>query len=392
MIVPALLAAVLLSNPVKAPSAPAPQSAVFALSSCGDCRHAPAVVAGGAPGTFTAQWSAVVGFSTFFRTFDASGNATPEQPVALNNLSKGAGVGTAADGSFRMGWLHPGEVFVRRLGPNGALDGDAIHVNAGHPTGVDDDDASLAVRPDGGFLLVWDRLPQGAAITPHILSRRGDASGALGPFVELGTTTGRSFPIACFTPSGGSVVAWTLRHEPIDGDPAPAGIALRRIAPDGTPLGTVVEAVPPKDVTTDLGLALACARDGGFYVAWHTLQRPAKSGNDIVVQRFNAAGAKVGQPLRLNTVTAGDQTSPALLFERDGRLLVAWASAKGEQGEIRGRRISSKGRPAGPEFLLHRAAAGVPVSYPSLATVGERGQFVVTWNEGEKNFARIFRP
>lgn len=392
MIVPALTAAVLLSNPVKAPSVPTPQSAVFVLSSCADCRHAPAVVSGGAPGTFTAQWSAVVGFSTFFRTFDASGDATPEQPVATNSLSKGAGVGTAADGSFRMGWLHPGEIFVRRLGPNGALQGDAIHVNDGHPTGVDDDDASLAVRSDGGFLLVWDRLPQGAAITPHILSRRGDASGALEPFVELGLTTGRSFPIACFTPSGGSVVAWTLRHEPADGSPTPAGIALRRIAPDGTPVGTVVEAVPPKDVTFDLGLALACAPDGGFYVAWHTLQRPAQKGTDIVVQRFSAAGAKLGQPLRLNTTTAGNQTFPALLFESDGRLLVAWASTNGAQGEIRGRRISAKGRPAGPEFVLHRAAAGAPVTSPALATVGEHGQFVVTWNEGEKNFARIFRP
>ncbi len=320
-----------------------------------------------------------------------NGNATAEQQVS-RNPTKGGGVGTAGDGSFRMSWLQPGEVFVQSLGPNGALAGNGIHVNAGRPPRIDDDDASIAVRPDGSFLMVWDRLSFGAPITPHVLSRRGDASGELGPFIELGPIVGRSFPTACFHPSGAGVVAWILRRVEGDGIPTPAGIALRRIAPDGTPVGSVVEAVPPKDVTWDPGHALACAPDGGFYVVWHTLQRPAKAGNDIVVQRFNSKGARVGKPVLLNTTTAGDQTFPALLFEKSGNLLVLWASANGAQGEIRGRRISSKGKPLGTDFILHQSSTEILLTYPTLATVGESGQFVVTWNEGEKNFARIFRP
>jgi hypothetical protein len=391
MIGTALLAASVLAAPAKAPAIPKPETAVFAVSECADCREAPAVVAGGAPGTFTVQWAALEGYRTFFRTFDVSGDARPEEAIAPTSLSKGAGVGTAANGSFVVGYLHPNEIFARRLDPSGNAVGTSIRLDAGSPSEVDDDDASIAVRPDGAFMAVWDRLRPGAST--ELIARRVDASGALEAEVELGRTESRSFPIACFTTAGGSVAAWTHRNEPPVGEnPPPAGIALRRIGPDGVPVGEVLEVVAPREATWNPGLALACGPDGGFVVAWHTRVSPAKSGADIMMQRFNAAGAKVGGLLRVNGTVAGEQTGPALLFERDGRLLVAWASAAGGKSEIRGRRINTKGKPAGPEFVLHRPAAGIGVGHPALAAVGEQGRFVLVWLEGERNFARVFRP
>ncbi|HYO16719.1 MAG TPA: hypothetical protein VE685_26275 [Thermoanaerobaculia bacterium] len=59
MIMPALLAVSLLAAPAKAPAVPKPETSVFAVSECADCREAPAVVAGGAPGTFTVQWASL---------------------------------------------------------------------------------------------------------------------------------------------------------------------------------------------------------------------------------------------------------------------------------------------------------------------------------------------
>ncbi|MFP5286903.1 MAG: hypothetical protein ACLGI9_14275, partial [Thermoanaerobaculia bacterium] len=344
MITPALLAISLVAAPAKAPATPKPESAIFAVSGCADCRQAPAVVAGGAPGTFTVQWAALLNFEAFSRTFDVNGNAGSER--SLQSPSKAAGVGATAGGSFVLGWERPGEIFAQRLDASGNVTGDSIHVNAGHPGGVDDDDASIAVRSDGVFLAVWDRLRNGAPT--ELIARRVDPGGAAQPEVVLGQTATRSFPLACFTTSGGSVAAWTHRTElPVGDTPSAAGISLRRTGPDGSPAGEVVEVIAPREVTWDMGLALACAPDGGFVVAWHTRVSPAKSGADIMLQRFNAAGVKIGGLLRVNATVAGEQTGPALLFERDGRLLVAWASQVNGKSEIRGRRLSSKGKPAG---------------------------------------------
>jgi hypothetical protein len=385
MITPVLLAVSL----VAAPATPKPESAIFAVSECADCRQAPAVVAGGAPGTFMVQWAALLSFEAFSRTFDVNGNARPER--SHQSPSKAAGVGATAGGGFVLGWERPGEIFAQRLDASGNTVGDSIHVNAGHPGGVDDDDASIAVRSDGTFIAVWDRLRPGAS--GELVARRVDPGGALQTEVVLGQTATRSFPLACFTASGGSVAAWTHRTElPVGETPSAAGISLRRTGPDGSPAGQVVEVIAPREVTWDMGLALACAPDGGFVVAWHTRVSPAKSGADIMMQRFNAAGAKVGGLLRVNATVAGEQTGPALLFERDGRLLVAWASTANGKSEIRGRRISSKGKPAGREFVLHQPAAGIAVGHPALAAVGEQGRFVLVWREGERNLARVFKP
>lgn len=65
MIGTALLAASILAAPAKAPAVPKPETAVFAVSECAGCREAPAVVAGGAPGTFTVQWEALTDFQAF---------------------------------------------------------------------------------------------------------------------------------------------------------------------------------------------------------------------------------------------------------------------------------------------------------------------------------------
>jgi hypothetical protein len=390
MITPILIAAVLLPAPAKPPAVPQPEGAVFALSECGDCRQSRALVAGGAPGTFTVVWGSSEGFATFFRTFDVNGNPGPERQIAPQLDSQVAGVGATGDGGFVVSWLHPEEVYAQRLAPNGSPSGTVIHVNSGHPSGVDDDHPSLAVYGDGSFLVVWDR--RSSSVETPVMARRVDPNGSLGPEVEIARAKGSTLPAACVTPAGGSVVGWGIQNEaPGDGSPHPIGIAVRRLAPDGAPLGGEIPVVPPVDALSSRRFALACAPDGGFAVAWYTRQKPARSGYDVLVQRFNAAGAKQGKPLRINTKVAGDQLWPALLYEKDGRLLVVWASLGGNAQEVRGRRISTQGRAAGPEFLLHRGAAGAEIFQPAVTSVGERGQLVVVWIEGNRGLGRVFR-
>lgn len=390
MITPILITAAVLAAPAAPPSIPQPEGEVFALSTCGDCRHTRALVAGGAPGTFTAAWGASATFSTFFRTFDVNGNGGPEHQIAPQSQSRAAGVGATGDGGFVLGWLHPGKLYAQRLTPTGVPSGEVIHVNAGHPAGVDDDDPVLAAYPGGGFLVAWDRLQRGTFETP-VMTRRVDAGGNLGPEVEVGRALARTLPVACTTPKGTSVVGWSVQEVvPFDG-PRPIGFSVRRLAPNGAALGKRIVVVPPVEAFMERSFALACAPDGGFAVAWYTGAKPARVGLDVMVQRFNAAGRKVGKPLLVNLRVEGDQSRPALLYGKDGRLLVVWASAEGEVRELRGRFIPAKGRPVEPELVLHQGTPGAVLSFPAMTSVGEREQFVLVWSEGGRLFGRVFR-
>ena len=390
MIGTALLALSLLAAPAKPPAGLTPEGPVFPLSGCAGCRQSPAEVAGGAPGTFTAVWTDLSASLAAARTFDTQGNPGTEHRIGAN--TRAGGVSAGKDGSFAIAWQQGREIFVQRLGPTGNSIGNPAVPNRDQANQVEDVVSSVVQEPDGTILAAWDRFQPQANPPVQILGRRVDPGGGIGPDIGFHFASGLTHPVLCTNEASGTLAAWTQRPE-LPGDrPTPAGISLhslRNVNARGEFDRLPAEILPPAEAIQDLGLAIACAPDGGFALAWHSRKKPAKAGLDIVAQRFNAQGAKVGPPVRVNAVAAGDQTAPALLFESNGRLLVVWASATKGKGEVRGRRLAANGRPAGPEFTLHKGSAAV--REPAVASVGERGQIVVVWNEGERNFGRIFR-
>jgi hypothetical protein len=400
MILPVLLAASLLaaSAPArpKPPANPRPQGPAFAVSSCKGCTQLEGRLAGSAPGTFTVLWSDWTGTpKALFRTFDLKRKGGPERGFEVSP-TRSLGVG-ALERGFVLGWRQqPANLFIRGLDPAGNPSGEPIHLNPGHPTTVDEDNPALAAAPDGRFLAVWDRRPFDLSTGPvQIMARSGDLSGGLGAEVVLGTAAYPVSPTACRASSGEGVVAWMQRNQRASGAageiPPPTGLSLRRLGPDGAPAGGVVEVVAPEEETWDLGIALACMPDGGFALAWHTRRSPAAEGADVFLQRFDAAGERVGETLRVNAEAAGDQSDPALLLEAGGRMLIAWRNDLNGTRELRGRRVSGDGLLVGKEFVLVKARPGVDLRSPALAPVGERGHFVLLWLEATGYFVRIFR-
>jgi hypothetical protein len=401
MLVPLLLAVSLFAAPAparpKPPANPRPEGPAFAVSGCKDCSQLEGHLAGIAPGTFTVLWSDWTSTpKALFRTFDLKRKGGPERGFEVSP-TRSLGV-SALDRGFVLGWRQqPANLFVRGLDAAGNPSGDPIHLNPGHPTTVDEDNPDLAAARDGRFLAVWDRRPFDLSTGPvQIMARSGDLGGGLGPEVVLGTAAYPVSPIACRAPSGEGVVAWMQRNQRATGAageiPPPTGLSLRRLAADGSPTGGVVEVLAPEESTWSLGIVLACSPGGGFALAWHTRRSPAAEGADTFLQRFDAAGERVGETLRVHAGTAGDQTDPALLLEAGGRLLVAWRSDVNGTREVRGRRFAATGQPVGKEFVLVKGKPGADLGGPALAPVGESGRFVVLWREGTTYFARIFRP
>ncbi|HEX8199475.1 MAG TPA: Ig-like domain-containing protein, partial [Isosphaeraceae bacterium] len=149
--------------------------------------------------------------------------------------------------------------------------------------------------------------------------------------------------------------------------------------------------VNPPDVNQDSTQnrvpAVATDPDGDFVVAW---QNGFGFEYDVLVQRYNAAGAPQGDAFRANTTLPDVQKEPAVAIDPTGDIVVAWQSY-GQDGSSYGifaRRFSAAGAPLTGEIPVNTTTAGIQDD-PDVAIDGGGG-FVVTWNNGVGAASDIF--
>ena len=374
-----LAAAVTPAWAAKKPKNPIAVGEPFVLSPCPDCREGAPLVAGNADGQFFALWS-TMDSRLRGRVFDVAGEPGALLIMAEDRVAGIGGVTVVPGGEFRVAWLWPDQIHVQRFGLSSVAS--AVLVTSG-PGGADDDNASLAARPDGSLVLVWGRtfgVDQLSEVRAQLLTSGGMP---LGPAAVVDNTHGRGAPVVCSLPDGGAAVVWVrLPGPPESGQPPPMGLAVRLLSPGGAPGDTILQLAPPGPPTWSMGHTVACASDGSFAAAWHR-------ASDITVELLRPeAGGLSAAPVRL--AAKGDQADPALLHEPGRGWLVAWSSSDKGKSEIRGRRISSSGRLLGRDFVLHKAAKGQRADYPALTRAGDL--IVLTWVEAGRARGQLFKP
>jgi Bacterial Ig domain/SdrD B-like domain/WD40-like Beta Propeller Repeat len=123
--------------------------------------------------------------------------------------------------------------------------------------------------------------------------------------------------------------------------------------------------------------------DGGFVVAWMS-QHAFGQGGNIMAQRFDAAGTKVGGELTVTTTEPLDQQAPAIEAFADGRFIVTWTQAGNNNTnpfndyDIYARLYTAAGSPAGNPIQLSTAAAPSFQINSDVATFAD-GSAVVVW-------------
>ncbi len=147
-----------------------------------------------------------------------------------------------------------------------------------------------------------------------------------------------------------------------------------------TPLGDefVVNTFTGADQQTSGNQAVAMDAAGDFVVVWQSKGQDG-DGWGIYGQRFDPAGQKLGEEFRVNTTTAGDQTSPAVAMNGSGRFVVAWQSF-GQDTDgwgVFAQRYGADGLPAGPEFPVNEETAGDQKS--PVIDLNDSGEFAVGW-------------
>ena len=208
-------------------------------------------------------------------------------------------------------------------------------------------------------------------------------------------------PVAAFNAGGSALVVWENDRRGLrgrlyrrDGSPLTdelglvANQTLSRVPSQGT---EVIRKEP----------AVAFLSSGEFLLAWTEERDDVRADlfqetrnvvdRDVYLQKFSAAGAPQGSPVRLNSTVAGFQSNPKLLV-RSGDVLAVWQCddrTAAQQGDgIFGRQVrATTGQPNGVELKL----SSVPGFAANAAvTNAANGGFAVAWEAADSDSQGVY--
>jgi hypothetical protein len=329
-------------------------------------------------GGFVVAWHGFAGTGLYTeilaRRFDAAGAPIgPEFRVntLTTNEQRDPSVAIAPDGGFVVAWssftapiaVH-WSVMAKRYDSSGTAVTDDYRIS----TYTTEDGRFPAIaRAGNGFVVVWRRgLTQNVA-GGRLLDANGVPAGS--EFV-VNTSTGSSqmYPRVAANLSGSFVVAWKSLL---------SGVVARRYDASGTPLAA--ESPVTSSASSSFPSA-AMNQRGGFVVAWQQF------GNGINAQRFDAFGAPLGGEFRVSSYTPGD-IYPSVASDAAGNFVVVWQSNRLGSWDVFGRRYSSAGAPVTDEFRVNSYSAGGAYSeqggylVQSPVSSNANGRYVVAWWE-----------
>lgn len=258
--------------------------------------------------------------------------ATPQGPelvvpVATDFTQEDTAVTIASSGRFAATWqteLAAGahdDVALRFFNADGTPASGQLDVASGAP---DQDDPQIAGNAAGAGVVVYEHTddPDGAGLG-EVRARRFDAAGALGP----------EFPV---------------------NEPTPTA--------------------------TEESVSAAMNASGAFVVAWRTGRSGVGDGEEVRAQRFDAAGAKVGPEIAVNTTTSGNQDHPSVSMDDSGGFVVVWddSAQDGSGLGVYARTFGADGTPITGETLVN-AHTSLDQGDPDVARAPD-GDTVVVWN------------
>jgi len=295
---------------------------------------------------------------------------------------RSSAVASRGDGSFVVVWQSDGQdgsrngVFGQLFDRVGAKAGPEFQVNT-YTTG-NQGNASVAVAPNGDFVVVWATFVPAADGSPndHVFGQRFHATvgGATKAGTEFQVNTGTSgqqiAPSVGMDASGNFVVAW------LDSNSYQYELFGQRFDASGAKVGA---AFPINASTTkSLGRPRVAENAAGqFVVVWHGYGAGGSYG--VFGQRFSAAGAKVGTEIPINTFTSGGDRYPAVAMDSKGNFVVAWngANQDGSGSGVIAQRFNAGGEKVGGELLVNTYTTDDQEQ--ATVALDASGGFLVSW-------------
>lgn len=186
-------------------------------------------------------------------------------------------------------------------------------------------------------------------------------------------------PAAAMDSKRESIVAWTSYAE----DGSGIGIFAQMLDSHGAPIGSRM-AVNTVTAGNQSSPAVARAPSGEFVIAWES-EAEDGSGYGIYARLYAADGVPSGSVFRVNSTTDGDQLKPAVTMAHDGSFIIAWQSQNTTSisptelnyTDIFAQRYSADGGAVGSEFRVNNQA-GLDQRDPTIA-INANGEFAIAW-------------
>jgi VCBS repeat-containing protein len=225
---------------------------------------------------------------------------------------------------------------------------------------------TIGIDANGNYVVVWTSSNSDGSGT-GVYAQRYNARGvALGLPIRANTTTAgdQKWSTIAVKPDGGFIVTWTSATQDLSGN----GTYVRIFDANG--VGGSEIRVNTTTSGEQYASAVGVAADGSFVVTWRGNGPGDSTG--ICVQKFSAAGAKVGGEQQVNTTTADIQEDPSIAVGQDGQFMVVWDDGVGTHG----RRYGAAGSALdATQILIH---ADVTSGNPDVATNGT-GDYHIVW-------------
>lgn len=245
--------------------------------------------------------------------------------------------------------------------------------------------------PGGGFLVAWTAqrdlmsadifFEQRILLDQDVVVQRFTAAGAPvgAPQRVHDSSDGLQWRPVLGMRDGGAVVAWESND--LAEATADDGVFGRRISAAGAPVGEAFRVSPEGEPAGTA--ALATAADGGFAVAW---EGPDGGTRGVFVQLYDQAAAAIGEPVRVNSRTAGLQRRPGITSDGNGGWLVVWQGQVGPRTESRifGQFLNGAGGFVRRNFRVSDDAFKTRIS-PSVARLAD-GTYLALWLDWNKVF------
>jgi hypothetical protein len=332
------------------------------------------------------------------RRFDRGGEPRDERELAVPTVGDLEQVAVAAhrDGGFAVVWRFDEKLRAVQLDSEGdRLPGREVLV-AGQGAGAFD----AAALPNGELVVVWlektkpngplDLRSESAADCPRpaLVGRRfdgppggGDPHGRFEIACGVALDTAPSIAVLEDPAEGASLlVLWEGEADDPFGDVLARAVDLST----GVPVLQGVIRVNQVTAGRQSRPAVAALGSRDLAVAWESVPslEPAENPTGSGIFARALVGGRVGPEIQVNSRVEGDQISPELAFDPEGSWLVTWEDR--ERGRIAAQTFDPAGFLAGGEVNVDtrraRAREVRVSSRPRVAPLGG-GRFVVVWEE-----------
>lgn len=268
-------------------------------------------------------------------------------------------------------------------------DVNGVRVTTGVPTVIAPDPGAptisnpeIAMRPDGSYLVAY-QTSNNAGDT-DIVGRIVDTSGVVsGQFTIFDQTDDTTDPDAAALTNGNYVVVY---EDEFGGSTTDIDVKFTIVNPTGA---VVTAGVIDTGLSIENDPHVAALTGGGFVVTYQDDDGDGAGNPGIKARVFDNNGVALGAAFTVNTTTTGNQNEPDITALADGGFVVVWDDDNA--GLLRAQRYDAAGNKVGAEFLAGTVGSEVD---PTAALLGD-GRFIIPFEQDtgdDDAHATIFDP